>query len=155
MKRIKGEINTFAIECDVTKTNPYLMGHLCLWIGGIKLGAYEDEVMLSSVKAALDRIIVGLDQRQNLNFTKIDKDDLFALVYDEDFNNSQYLLHFGESFDDFSLFSFTTSDEIHFIWKLHDNPFFSYPHYPKEILHKKVKIEEFVKTVQDKELWQP
>ncbi len=155
MKRIKGEINSFAIECDVTKVSPHLMGHLCLWIGGIKVGAYEDEVMLSNVKAALDRIIAGLDGRQNLDFSKMSKESLFSLIYDGDFDNSRYLLQLGESFDDFSLFAFTASDEINFIWKLHDDPFFSYPNYPKDILHKKVKISELVSIVEDKELWQP
>lgn len=83
------------------------------------------------------------------------KEDLFTLMYNGEFDNSLYLLHLAESFDDFSLFTFTEGDEIHFVWKLHDDPLFSYPNYPKDVIYKKVKISEFVEVVQDTELWQP
>lgn len=155
MRRIKGNIESFAIESEITKSTPYLMGHLCLWIGGIQVGAYEDEVMLLCVKASLDQIVKGMDQQQNLDFVKMKTEDLFALIYSGDIDNGQYLLHVAESFDDFSFFTFAANDEIHFVWKLRDDPFFSYPNYPKGVIHKTVKISEFTSVVQDKELWQP
>ena len=153
MRQVIGKIESFAVEREITQTTPYFIGHLCLWIGGISLGAYEDEVMLSSVKAVLDSTIAILDKRQNADFLKLEKNDLFNLMYNGEFDNSLYLLHLAESFDDFSLFTFTVDDEIHFVWKLHDNPFFTYPNYPKEIIHKKVKISEFKDVIEDKELW--
>lgn len=155
MKRIVGNKENFAIESEITTTKPYLMGKLCLWIGGIQVGTFDDEVMLLTIKASLTNLLEELDEIKKHEFVGMKDEDVFNLIYDDEFDNGPYLLHLGESFDDFSFFAFATEDEIHFFWQLHDKPYFSYPNYPEGIIHKKVKINEVAEVVQNDVLWNP
>src|SRR5689334_1605285 len=143
MKRIKGNKESFAIEWEVTIEIPYLMGHVCLWIDGIPVGAFEDESLLLCVKALIKEYVISLSQREreNFEFTQMSKEDVFVQIYDENLDNDyeKYWFHLGEPFDDFYLLAFTAGDEIHFVWKLRDEPFYNYPNYLKGVIHKKVK----------------
>ncbi len=155
MMRTIGSKEIFAIEMEITTVKPYLMGKLCLWIGGVRVGTFDDEVMLLTIKSSLDSFLNEFDEIKNPEFTRMTDEDLFSLMYSDDFDNSPYLLHLGESFDDFSFFAFTAEDEVHFVWKLQDKPYFSYPNYPEGVIHKKVKIKEIAEVIQNVDLWKP
>lgn len=149
---IKGDVSVFAIEYEVTKTTPYLMGYFCFWIGGVRVGTLDDEIMLSCMEQSLISYIKRLPTLENSSFLGLEKEKIFKRVFTREDDN-RHLLGMGESFDDFSFCSFKEENQIHFLWKLTDKPFFQYPDYPKGIMHKKVNVDYFINIVTGLDIW--
>ena len=143
-----GDRNEFAIEYQVNKNNGHLFGHICIWIGNIKIGYYEDEVLLLVTKGALDRLLENIGEMDRRDLAGKKKEDLFKQIYSMEDANGIYLISPGESFDDFSFFAFSHEDTLYFCWKLNEVPFFDYDDYPQDIQLKAVPISVFKNVLQ-------
>lgn len=143
-----GDRNEFAIEYQVNKNNGDLFGNICLWIGNIKIGYYEEEVLLLVAKSALERLLENIGEINRSNLAGKNKEDLFKQIYSIEDANGIYLISPGESFDDFSFFAFSHEDTLYFCWKLHEDPFFDYDDYPKDIQLKTVPISVYKNVLQ-------
>lgn len=147
MSNLIGNKSNFAIEYNILRYKPYLMGNFAIWLGNTYIGYFEEEVMLSSIQHSLQQLHNRLSELDNNSFEGKDITEIHNLIYSGRIDNGKYLLSLGESFDDFSLFVFKRKDSVNFVWKLHKDTFFDYPDYDTNINHKAVKIADFVSVV--------
>lgn len=151
--RVFGNKDIFAIERKINKREPYLMGNMCLWIGGLQVGSFEDEVMLSCIQQSLSCFSSRFEEMEEHDFRGKPSEEIFFMVFESDMDNGQFLIHIAESFDDFELFTYKEDNEIHFVWKLVDAPFFKYPNYPEGIMHKKVDVNFLLDVINSDGIW--
>ena len=142
-----GDRKEFAIEYQINKHDSHLLGNLCLWIGNVRIGYYDEETLLLVTKSALEGIDEKLEKIKRKDLSEKNKEDLFEQMYSSETENGIYLVTPGESFDDFSIFTFSYEDTLYFCWKLNENPFFDYEDYPKDIQLKTVPIAVFKKIL--------
>jgi hypothetical protein len=147
MESLKNEIigdkSVMAIEYTVLQKKPYIMGNLVLWINDIYIGAFEDEQMLINIAHSLERLPVTIPN--NNEFYKMSRDEIYHLLNKE---NEGYLVSLGEGFDDFLIYSYATGDDLNFIWKLLDEPFFNYPDYPNGLQFAKISKNVLINMVE-------
>jgi len=130
---IIGDKNTFAIQYSHGQQDEK-MGYVLLWLGGIYIGAWEDEVFFSYLQSGLQCIIEIKGRLMNFPF----RDDLPEVIIQKmsDLSTRDPALYdhvgsFGESFHDFFIICFLTDSKINLVWKLREKPFFTYPGYPR------------------------
>ncbi|MGD9368243.1 MAG: hypothetical protein PVH87_21260 [Desulfobacteraceae bacterium] len=147
MKKLIGKKSEFAIEYAIKTRVPYLMGNLRLWLGGMYVGYFNEDIMLSSAQHILMHLRGRINELNNEVFTTKKVEEIYNLVYSGKIDNGKYLLNLGDSFDDFSFFVFLRGNQINFVWKLHKEPFFDYPNYKNNINHKEIDISVFSEIV--------
>jgi hypothetical protein len=148
MRTVIGDKRCFAIEYEIQPSISHVMGSMRLWLEGMFIGAIEDVNVLSAILYQLE----GLSPETHENSTFIDKSasDIHELVYSEDaLDNVNYCFTPNGVCDDFSIVVFSHNGYFYFIWRLNDNPFFTYPDYPKDIQSARVSIDKYQKIVMD------
>lgn len=119
------------IECTLKNdaqmggNNPATLALVQLCLGDYKLGTLDELTYLPSFKAGLLRMLKAslLDERdQSLALP----DQCSAMLFSEEIEG-QYLLSFGETFDDFLILAFRVGDNLIITWRILENSFFNYP----------------------------
>ncbi|WP_020560167.1 Imm42 family immunity protein [Thiofilum flexile] len=167
-RELIGQKDVFAIEFEITSTANYIMGKIQIWIGGLYIGSFEDINILSVTLYQLNNIKT-LTASQSLLKNRLTKIyyrvHLGKSSYDFSLNHTKppiptpygsrsnakelHKVSLGESFDDFSIEYYYDSSSIHFIWSLHENPYFEYPGYPNEEMSFSVTGDFFHRTVDE------
>ncbi len=137
---IIGNKNEFAIEFEeVGEKN---LAKCRIWLGNIELGYYEDRIYLSYIESALTNIL-----KKDLNviqFNNLTHFEIYNLIYEKlDSDLEKCKISFGESFDDFLICVYQTEDELTFLWKYVEDPYFKYANYDNDLHIVKVKLEYF------------
>lgn len=146
MSCILGRKSNFAIEYEITNKTYYLMGSACLWIGGYKVGTYQ-EVMLMCTTAQLQQIIETIELRKSPEFLKLSDNEIFDYIFgDSEVDNGLYLVSLDESYDHFIMIAYLVDNMIHFIWRIEDQWKSDFPNYPNGLIHKTVSKEEFLEV---------
>lgn len=148
MSTIVGHKSEFAIEYRLNKISPYIMGNVCIWLDGKCIGYLLEEVVLSIFQTAINQLENKLNQLENPKFNNISFLEIFEMISSGKIENGKHFLSLGESFDDFIIYVYRIDDKLNFIWKLCDEPFYSYPNYNKEINYKSISIEGFLECVE-------
>jgi len=151
MGNMIGEKSNFGIEYEIQSidyyvgtSDPYVLGHMRVWIEGKYIGAYEDVDMLGVAWWALE-VEGNMKESQLSNKTA---DDIYDLMITEGIPDVSHC-HLGPPFDDFVTLSYVCNGKIHFIWKLVDEPCFQYPDYPKGVQSAEVSVEEYRRVVSE------
>lgn len=115
----------FAIEYIVNSDFPYLMGHMCIWLGGQPVGYMPEEIMLLPAVNALEGIV-----RKSRDLpSKLQAAGKAEYMKQFKRNECDYIAHISESFDDFSIWIYL-SDPIVFVWQLRSTPYHCYNNIP-------------------------
>lgn len=148
MRTVIGDKRCFAIEYEILPSVSHVMGNMRLWLQGIFIGAIEDVNILSAILRQLKSL--SPEWRENSAFFDKAADYIYDFVWSEDIqDNINYCFTPGEAFDDFSIVVFSYNGYFYFIWRLNDNPYFTYPDYPKDIQSARVSISDYRKIVID------
>jgi len=127
-----GKKSTFAIQYRHGQQDQK-MGFVRLWLGDIYLGA-DDEVYFSYLLGDLQFIINNRERLMDFPFRDDLPETIMQKMSDLGIQHrslSKHKISFGESFDDFLIVCFFTDGKVHFVWKLREKPFFTYPGYPQ------------------------
>ena len=135
-----GNKKKFAIECSINQAKPHLLGQVRLWICGIYLGYFDEEVMLNNFLHSINNLNERLNNLNDITLKNKSISNLFDEIYNTHNDNGKYLFIPIESFDDFEIFILTQESEIHFFWQLIEEPFFKYDNYPSGKQHSTVDI---------------
>lgn len=151
MENLFGRKDIFAIEY---RRESQKRGFFRLWINGKYLGSIEDAAYFSYVQGGLQNILINTSKLQDFPFAQESADGAMKKFIESkneirNFKMDRYIVHLGESFDDFFIFSFVVGDQIHFVWKLVEEPFFNYPNYPVGAQNEIIKIQYFEAIVNE------
>jgi len=109
---VVGDLNTFAIEYDLTQTDPPF-GRARLWLQGFPVGDYDEDMFLYDMSLVLASLIHRHSRKVDIIFSVL-----------SDVPATRTLLErggwsFGEAFDCFFLLYYATLDDdvIHWHWK--------------------------------------
>lgn len=150
MRVIIGDRKCFAVEYEIQPSVSHVMGNIRLWLQGVFIGSIEDINILSSILCQLKSL--SPQWRENSTFFDKTADYIYDLVWSEDGqDNINYCFTPGEAFDDFSIVVFSHNGYFYFIWRLNDNPYFTYPDYPKDTQSARVSISNYRKIIRDLE----
>lgn len=149
---VLGSKKDFAIEYSINQRNPYLMGHVRLWLNNISIGCYDEEVPLLSIQSSLVRLKnrIGELENRDLDTAKSLGQNPMKIIASLD-DNGKYMPGLGESFDDFEIYVYKNDEKLNFYWQLVDNPYFNYLSYPQGIMHHSVDVSYFCKVVEEGE----
>jgi hypothetical protein len=138
-----GNKQEFAVELEIERLNPKPLGKLRLWLGGVFIGSFEDShflnVSLHQIKSVLNRSL------SNMHYINLGPEEAFSEI--KKLGLGEYFLNIGESFDDFSVVIYEHDGSYHFVWRLHDEPFFEYPEYPTDIQSYAVSREVLTRVI--------
>jgi hypothetical protein len=141
-----GDKNSFGIEYAIQSRNSHVMGNMRLWFEGGYIGAFDDVNILSSILFELE----GLDPKiiDGGAFIGRTVDEIYEYVKSGDNPNcDKYYFTPGEAFDDFSIVAYACEGNFNFIWKVHDDSYFEYSHYPEGIQSAQVSVSDFREVV--------
>jgi hypothetical protein len=143
-----GQKNIFGIEYEIGQN--FKLGYVRIWLNDIYIGAWE-EVFLSYLKGTFLNLISDKNKFTNFPQQLITPEDIVNQITEFPvYSIDKHILRgLGESFDDFYVVCFIREEKIHFVWKLVDKPFFSYPNYPKTAQMSVVDIRYFEKVVNE------
>jgi len=85
--------------------------------------------------------------RNNSGFFK-NREELFKHIYSKEPEAGKYFFAPAESFDDFTVLTFSSRENLYFCWKLDEDSIFEYGDYPKGIHFKAVPIVVFRNVLQ-------
>jgi hypothetical protein len=142
MQALIGDKNSFGIEYSIQSRNSHVMGNMRLWFEGRYIGAFDDVNILSSILFELE----GLDPQivDGGAFIGRAADEIYKYVKSGDNPNcDKYYFTPGEAFDDFSIVVYAYEGNFYFIWKLHDDSYFEYSHYPEGIQSAQISVSDF------------
>jgi len=166
---MNGNPQEFAIEFHLTeKLDDYWYGNLCFWIGGSRVGNFNEISTITISVSFLKDFLIQKPHRHFDNSSSLSKEELFYQLYQRFFNSNsvkhQSTLSMGEFreifwLDEVGEYSFRDKigmiliDEPElkrqrFIWQMLDNDFIFEYFIPLD--HFEVVANEFIKTV-DKE----
>ncbi len=148
-----GDKSQFAIEYRINKVNPYIMGNICLWIDGLYIGYFFEEVMLQTSLGSLLELI-GVDRQENLKKIPIpnqmEDDELFYYFRDNDGDIKDHtMFSLDESTDDFLIDVYEVQGAMKFIWRLHRSPSGKYNNYPEGVLSASIDFVELKNIVDE------
>lgn len=75
--------------------------------------------------------------------------DQVYISYLESDNYNLLIRSFGEAFDDFIVITYIENEMIYFIWKLVNQPYFSYPEYLNKVFIESVSLSFFLDVLQE------
>ena len=146
MCAVVGDKNSFGIEYAVQSKSKYTMGNMRLWLEGRYIGAFDDVNILTSTLMILE--ILSPEFVDSDEFVGMDSEQIYEHIKaDGNYDGDRFYFTPGEAFDDFSIVVYSQGGYFNFIWKLHDDPYFQYPDYPKGIQSAQVSVDEFCKVV--------
>ncbi|ROU05401.1 hypothetical protein [Lysobacter enzymogenes] len=146
MNLLIGDKSTFAIETSFEHFGTQPFGNVLIWLGDWYVGAYEDPVPLLTFLSSLKRI-PDLDVEANSGFLRSGDAFFDGVMAGTMAGGDKYRLSLGESFDDFSLLGYRDGGAIRIIWRLHEEPYFQYPSYPRGLQSACVPAEAFAGVV--------
>lgn len=148
MCTLVGDKNGFGIEYKIQSRNSHVMGNMRLWLEGKYIGAFEDVNILTTVLIKLEAF--GPEFVDSDDFIGMSPMQVYEHVKAEgNCDSDRFYFTPGEAFDDFSIVVYSKDGYFNFIWKLHDDPYFQYPDYPKGIQSARISVEEFHKVVME------
>ena len=146
MEFLFGDKSKFAIEVDITRPDASPFGLVLICLGGINVGADQDEVPILLFLHRIKRIS-GLEI-ESCNFRFDSGDVVFRKIMSGEIEGGdKYRLGLGESFDDFSMIGYRDASSVTIVWRLVESPFFEYPDYPKGIQIAEVPVDMFTDVV--------
>ena len=148
MNTVIGQKSEFAIEYKLNKTEPHIMGNVCIWLEGKYLGYLFEEIILGVFQNAFKQLTNRLNQLENSEFDDKSFVEIYKLIASGKLDTGKHIFAPGESFDDFIIYVYKKDDELNFIWKLCDEPFYNYPEYNNEINHKSIQTERFLECIE-------
>jgi len=150
-KHIIGDKQSFAIEYMAVKTDPYLVGNCCLWIGGLRVGCFDDEATLYSIVSQLYEHVTRLKKHDYAPFNSVSDEEAYDLIFggQMEIENSHCLLHLSETFDDFHFACINNNGSAKFLWKLDKEPYADYPDYGHDLHVYELPIDTLEGVVQD------
>lgn len=138
----------FGIEHERQLDGSPIFGKMRLWLEGRYIGAFDDVNILSVAWHQLDGL--NVDDIDGCRFGNMPPEDIYGELESgavDDFR--RYILMPGEAFDEFLVYWYACNKKLHFVWKLVDRPFFSYPGYPSDVQFAQVPIAEFQRAVDE------
>ena len=149
MSNLIGEKDKFAIEYDLTKSEPYIMGNMCVWVNNDYIGYFNEEIIISTAQYALNHLLQRLTQLENPLFNNQSQKEIYEILSSDEIDNGQYILTMGESFDDFIVYVIRKGNDMLFMWQLCDMPFYNYTNYDKNLKYKSISIDYFIKCIRE------
>lgn len=126
------EIGTKEFSFTILNINPQKnLVFLTMNINGISFGTLDSPTYMPSFIGAL-RAVLQSPFHKNYNLTT--ENFLENLYINHNFIN-HYHLTLAETFDDFSKIGVRNQESIFFLFKLHENPFFTYPKLSENIIY--------------------
>lgn len=147
MSKLAGSKESFAIEIDISKREPDLMGKVYVWIANTRLGAPEEENLILPHLYSMRLLVQRIENLSNKDLDSLSTEEVFNRVYcgsDQDYKHHVAL---GEAFDDFYLIAYKTDQDIVLCAKLNEEPFYEYKDFPSSPLRKAVPFAEFTRTI--------
>ena len=144
-----GKKHTFAVEYLVSNKKGRLEGHYCLWVGGHRVGHFDESVLLLSTHYGLVKFKDRLDDLVESDFDRKDPKDIFTIMYFDDFDNGKFLLNLGEGFDDYNFFGIKSGTHVNFVWRLIGRRHHGNPVHDSSIHWFAIPISEFVSVVDE------
>lgn len=136
---IFGNKDLVALELNIQPDSNNNYGHLRIWIGGNFIGSIEESQTISTVVYNLEGLATVNENVISLS----DKSESGEYLLKKFDSQASFLLTLGECFDDFHICAARHVDELVFIWQLHEDPYFSYENYPKNVLKITMKITDY------------
>lgn len=146
MSLLIGDKSTFAIETSFEHLGERPFGNVLIWLGDRYVGAYEDPVPLLTFLASLKRI-PDLSVEAGSVFLRSGDAFFDGVMEGTMADGDKYRLSLGESFDDFSVLGYRDRSAIRIIWRLHEQPYFQYPNYPRGLQSASVAADVFAGVV--------
>lgn len=148
MCALVGDKNDFGIEYAVQSNDKYVMGNIRLWFKGVYVGSYSDVNILTSILFVLEG--VNPDLIDGKSFEGMSPEQIYGVIKsDDNYDGDKYYFTPGEAFDDFSVVVYAVDDKLNFIWRLHDEPYFSHPDYPLGIQSAQISLDEYRQVIMD------
>ena len=136
MHLLIGDKSVFAVEAE-SGGKEWRYSNCRLWFGGVPVGYYEDEIMMSSF---LYNINVSPREFTAMRDDKCSSmEPRLALDYlSRKSSNAVHIFNPAESFDDFIVFRWTRESDLCFVWTMSGSPNFSYPDFSLEVRYSSV-----------------
>ncbi|GLS05555.1 hypothetical protein GCM10007860_27110 [Chitiniphilus shinanonensis] len=148
MSLLFGDKQIFAIELASDEDLIGGVGRVLLWLGGEYVGTFDDTSIHSLVLAQLKSVFSKRLDGDYLRGEAVCQ--MYDLIKSEKIEGAgQYFLSLGDSFDDFSIVVFLKGEEVVFLWKLLDKPFFEYKNYPEGLQCSIIPAAFFSKVLSD------
>ncbi len=152
MMKVIGDKKKFAIEYSVNKTEPYLLGHICIWLNNNYIGYSPEEVMLDCSLGSLIEL-VSEDRQSRLlqaKFPSLSDENLFELLAnDEGDIRDNSMFNIDESTDDFIVHICRLGDKIKFLWQLCEQPCRDIKNYPGGLLSAEIEISYLERVISE------
>jgi hypothetical protein len=129
-----GSKEVFAIEYEITQLGKHgtLFGKVVLWLNGLYLGHYDEEIIMNNFNNMLLDFILppgNVENYANLEELIISRDlQLFS-----EKENGWFIKCFSESFDDFLIAMVDDPDKVVFWWKLERKHLGRHAGYPHDV----------------------
>lgn len=131
--RIIGNKQTFAVQVEILKFEPWVWGKSAIWVGGEILGDYDDENIMGPFIGTLMDIALHSDKYWDEELKGLDDKDIFYTIHpfynnpdgfydlsDEEakkyYKYDKYLMGWGENFDDYTISIVDKKELCLFIW---------------------------------------
>lgn len=155
MKTI-GDKKKFAIEINyIRELDGAHRCHLRVWINGLPVGSDQDETYLGYLVDGLHPLINN-PKRFEVDYNLLNREDesIFQIVHNSQLgigqrSYSKYLIDWGDSFDDFFIFSIFSNDNFRFYWMLFRDPYFNYRDIEVEKIYSGEVEFEYLSNIRD------
>ena len=141
--KVIGDKANFAVEYSVNKIEPYLLGHICIWLNNNFIGYSPEEVMLDCSLGSLIELI-SEDRQSRLLQAKLpalSDEKLFELLVNDDGDiRDNSMFNIDESTDDFIIHLYRSGNRIKFLWRLCEQPCRDITNYPRTLLSAEIEI---------------
>lgn len=148
VKRLIGCVDSFAIEYAIESNSPKKMGKIRIWLKGNYLGAYDDVNILSVTLHQLEKL--SPECLEEIVAKGKSEEEIYSYIKSGTCaDNGKFMLSLGESFDDFSIVVYLSGEKIKFLWELHEDPFYTYPNYPRGLLSADIPVETLREVISE------
>lgn len=150
--KVVGDKASFAIEYQVNKTKPYLLGHICIWLNNNFIGYPPEEVMLDCSLGSLIELISKDRQIRLLqaNLPTLPDEKLFELLVNDDGDiKDNSMFNIDESTDDFIIHVYRSEDRLKFLWQLCSEPCRDIENYPSGLLSADIEIDHLERVINE------
>ena len=147
MRKIVGNKESFAIEINVTKSEPIPMGGICIWVDNIQIGAFGEKNMILPHLNSLKFLAERIESLSNQDFSGYPIEKVFNDVYDGSDEDNKFHVSLGEAFDDFYLVAYKTDQNIVLCAKLTEESFFEYNKFPTFPVRREIPLVDFLATI--------
>ncbi len=125
-----GNKNNFSIEVVETSRNePFVYGNICLWIKNQCIGYFNEVSYLETVVSSLKWVLENKNFVDYHHFGDTDEEVFYYLMNSEDELVFKAEFDICDTFDDWTIRIVLKNEELYFLWKYSEKPFYKYGEY--------------------------